>query len=67
MATMNSFNHFSEVLQVRMIEQMDVLFENGSICNCGERKYKFLVDGIVRNEACPVCEGNQRIVDLIGE
>ena len=65
MATMNSFNHFLEVLQMRMLEKQDILFEQGNFCECGERKYKVLVSGVVKNEACPVCEGSQRIVDLM--
>lgn len=65
MATMNSFNHFSEILQVRMIEKQDILFEKGSLCDCGEMKYKPIVNGEVREEICPVCNGNTKVIDLI--
>jgi hypothetical protein len=65
MATINSFNHFSEVLQVRIIEQQDVSFEQGEFCVCGEGKYKPVVNGEAREEICPVCDGHKRVVVLI--
>jgi queuine/archaeosine tRNA-ribosyltransferase len=67
MATIGGFDHFSEVLQMRMLEKQDVIFEKGSICICGEKKYKVLVNGIEKNEVCPACEGEMKVTDLIGE
>jgi hypothetical protein len=65
MATMNTFNHFSEILEMRMIEKQNILFESGSLCACGERKYRPIVNGMARKEICPVCEGNAKVIDLI--
>jgi len=43
----------------------DIVFERGNICVCGTKKYRLLVNNIVRCEACPECEGDKKIIDLV--
>ena len=65
MARMNSFDHFSEILECRMMDKQDILFEQGSLYACGERMYKPVVAGMAKKEVCPVCEGDTKIISLI--